>query len=312
MRDLADAGIETSRWPLPDTGRRVIIPQGLVDAMAGNPLCRHCLPHGVGYYPTAAGHRMGRRNPRDHLLIYCLAGSGIARRDGHQQSIGPGDVLLLRAGERHSYCANRNDPWSIYWAHLGGDAVDCFFDEIAEVSETFVVPVGLHPRLTDDLNLLLTVAERFRDHHFVYAANLLQSILSFMALVHRQHGQRSTALDIDRVQAWLQAHLHDRIDLDALVAATSSISRYHFIREYKRQTGQTPMQAFQRLKISRACYLLDITEWSVTEIACDLGYDDPYYFSRLFKKVTGIPPRDYRREHQAVDTIAPADHRHAF
>ena len=36
MRDLADAGIETSRWPLLDTGRRVIIPQSLVDAMAGS------------------------------------------------------------------------------------------------------------------------------------------------------------------------------------------------------------------------------------------------------------------------------------
>jgi AraC-like DNA-binding protein len=299
MRNLAHAGIETSRWPLPQSGRRVILPQTLVDEMAASPLCADCLPHGVGYYPTAAGHRMGRRDPRDHLLIYCLSGSGIAKREGSRQTVRAGDVLLLREGERHSYCADSQDPWSIYWAHLGGTTVGRLFDEISGGQNTFVVPVGLHPRLTEDLNLLLTVADRFKAHHFVYAAHLLKSILSFMALVHRQHSARSAALDIDRIQAWLQAHLHDRIDLEELVAATSSISRYHFIREYKRQTGQTPMQAFQRLKISRACYLLDITEWSVTEIACDLGYDDPYYFSRLFKKVTGIPPRDYRREHQA-------------
>ncbi|ERJ20028.1 MmsAB operon regulatory protein [Salinisphaera shabanensis E1L3A] len=295
----AYAGIETSRWPLPETGRRVILPQKLVDEMAANPLCRDCLPHGVGYYPRAAGHRMGRRNPRDHLLIYCLSGAGVARREGRRQAVQAGDVLLLREGERHSYCADRHEPWSIYWAHLGGHAVARFFDEIAAGHDDFVVPVGLHPRLTEDLNLLLTVADRFKSQHFVYAANLLQSILSFMALVHHQHRDRGAALDIDRVQAWLQAHLHERIDLDELVTATSTISRYHFIREYRRQTGQTPMQAFQRLKISRACYLLDITDWNVGEIASDLGYDDPYYFSRLFKKVMGVPPRDYRREHQA-------------
>ncbi|MCK2169525.1 helix-turn-helix domain-containing protein, partial [Thalassospira xiamenensis] len=58
----------------------------------------------------------------------------------------------------------------------------------------------------------------------------------------------------------------------------------------------TPMQAFQHLKITRACYLLDITDLSITQVAADLGYDDPYYFSRQFKKVMGVAPRDYRRE----------------
>lgn len=291
--------IETSRWPLPETGRRVVLPKTLVDGMAINLLCRDCVPHGVGYYPNAAGHHMGRLQPRDHLVIYCLSGSGVANRRGCQKPVQAGDVLLLRAGERHSYRSDRNNPWSIYWVHMGGVAVDHFFDDILDDATSFVVPVGLHSRLTTDLDLLLTVAHRFKSHHLVYGANLLKSILSFMALVRRQHKDRSSALDIERIQAWLQAHVHARVDLDQLVAATSSVSRYHFIREYRRQTGQTPMQAFQRLKISRACYLLDITEWSVAAIASDLGYDDPYYFSRLFKRVIGIPPRDYRRGHQA-------------
>uniref|UniRef100_UPI00262A74C7 helix-turn-helix transcriptional regulator n=1 Tax=uncultured Alcanivorax sp. TaxID=191215 RepID=UPI00262A74C7 len=61
-------------------------------------------------------------------------------------------------------------------------------------------------------------------------------------------------------------------------------------------TGQTPMQAFQRIKVSHACYLLDITEETVVQIAARLGYDDPYYFSRLFKKQMGVSPQQYRRE----------------
>ena len=299
MTNQAYTGVQTSQWPLPETGRRVVFPHALIDAMAINPLCRDCLPHGVGYYPNAAGHHMGRREPRDYLVIYCLSGSGVAKRSGRRIPVQAGDVVLLHPGERHSYHADRDNPWSIYWAHMGGSAVDHFFEAIADGASSFVVPVGLHSRLTADLDLLLTVSHRFKSHHLVYAANLLKSILSFMALVHRQHRHRSAALDIDRVQAWLQSHVHDRVSLDALVTATSSISRYHFIREYRRQTGQTPMQSFQQLKINRACYLLDITDWSVAAIANDLGYDDPYYFSRLFKKVTGMPPSDYRREHHA-------------
>jgi AraC-like DNA-binding protein len=98
------------------------------------------------------------------------------------------------------------------------------------------------------------------------------------------------------VQSYLQSRLHERLALDDLVAATSTLSRYHFIREYKRLTGQTPMQAFQHLKISRACYLLDVSDLGVSDIARHLGHDDPYYFSRLFKKVMGVAPRHYRRE----------------
>lgn len=290
------ATVETSRWPLPETGRRAVIPQTLVDSLADHPLCRGCLPHGVGYYPNAAGHHMGRTRPRDHLLIYCLEGAGLAELEGRQCPVRAGEVLLLREGRRHAYQADPNDPWTIYWVHLGGRRVTAHFDDILGDDEAFVARVGRHSRLTEDLELLLTTAMRFRAHHQVYAANLLKSILAFMALMRRQREERNAAVDVPRIQAWLQAHLHERINLERLVAATSELSRYHFIREYKRQTGQTPMQAFQHLKISRACYLLDITDLGVTDVARDLGYDDPYYFSRLFKKVMGVPPRDYRRE----------------
>lgn len=288
---------ETSRWPLPEAGRRAVIPQTLVDELAGHPLCRDCLPHGVGYYPNATGHHMGRNRPRDHLVIYCLAGSGTAELEGRRQTVRAGEALLLREGRRHVYQADRRDPWTIYWVHLGGQRVDDYFDDILGDDDAFVAGVGRHSRLTEGLELLLTTVMRFRVHHQVYAANLLKEVLAFMALMRRQQGEeRNAALDVPRIQAWLQAHLHERIDLQQLVSATSDLSRYHFIREYRRHTGQTPMQAFQHLKISRACYLLDITELGVTEIARDLGYDDPYYFSRLFKKVMGVPPRDYRRE----------------
>ena len=56
------------------------------------------------------------------------------------------------------------------------------------------------------------------------------------------------------------------------------------------------MQAFQRIKVSHACYLLDISDDSVATIALQLGHDDPYYFSRLFKKMMGISPQKYRKE----------------
>ena len=49
------------------------------------------------------------------------------------------------------------------------------------------------------------------------------------------------------------------------------------------------------MKMERACYLLDTNNQPVSRVAQALGYDDPQYFSRLFRKVTGLSPRDYRK-----------------
>lgn len=288
--------IETSQWPLPRDGRRIVVPQALIQTLGAHPLCGDCLPHGVGYYPRAAGHQMGRASPRDHLLIYCVAGRGEVDLGGDTHPVGPGDVLLFREGQPHRYRARPDDPWTIYWVHLGGAAVDAFFDAIEPDPRAGLVPVGLHSRLSEEFEVLLATAVSFQIHHQVHAANVLRGLLTFLALVRRRQQARQAALDVDRVQSYLQSRLHERLALDDLVAATSTLSRYHFIREYKRLTGQTPMQAFQHLKISRACYLLDVSDLGVSDIARHLGHDDPYYFSRLFKKVMGVAPRHYRRE----------------
>ncbi|MCB0166075.1 MAG: helix-turn-helix transcriptional regulator, partial [Anaerolineae bacterium] len=67
-------------------------------------------------------------------------------------------------------------------------------------------------------------------------------------------------------------------------------------RVFKKKTGYAPIDYFIRLKIQKACELLETTDQQVSEIGHSLGYPDIYYFSRLFKKVVGLSPRQYRAE----------------
>src|SRR5262249_10574748 len=60
-------------------------------------------------------------------------------------------------------------------------------------------------------------------------------------------------------------------------------------------TGFAPEDFFIRLKIQRACEILEATDLCVKEVAAKLGYDDAFYFSRLFKSVNGVAPTEYRR-----------------
>ncbi|WP_348620766.1 helix-turn-helix domain-containing protein [Pedobacter lusitanus] len=73
------------------------------------------------------------------------------------------------------------------------------------------------------------------------------------------------------------------------------LSVSHFSSMFHRSTGTSPMEYFIQLKIQKTCQLLYTKSITIKEIAFSLGYDDPYYFSRLFKKMMGISPEQYRQ-----------------
>jgi transcriptional regulator GlxA family with amidase domain len=80
----------------------------------------------------------------------------------------------------------------------------------------------------------------------------------------------------------------------AKLAATANISESHYFAMFKRCTGGAPIDYFIRLRMQKACRLLGTTSMSVKEVAAILGYDDPFYFSRVFKLINRIAPSQYR------------------
>jgi transcriptional regulator GlxA family with amidase domain len=99
---------------------------------------------------------------------------------------------------------------------------------------------------------------------------------------------------IEESIAYMIRHLDGPIQASTL-AAHANISLSHFFTLFKRYVVSTPMDYFIRLRLRRACHLLENTEMSVKAIAYALGYDDPYYFSRIFKSFNRIAPSQYRQ-----------------
>jgi transcriptional regulator GlxA family with amidase domain len=109
---------------------------------------------------------------------------------------------------------------------------------------------------------------------------------------------------------FMRAHLHEPLQVSTL-AAVASVSSSHFFAMFKRLTGRAPIEFFISLRMQRACELLDETSLSVKEVAAILGYDDQFYFSRVFKLATGVPPTQYRALADAArfaikDNLTPA------
>jgi AraC-like DNA-binding protein len=101
------------------------------------------------------------------------------------------------------------------------------------------------------------------------------------------------ARKIERSIHYMMEHLNQPLQV-AKLAETAHTSPSHFFVLFKRWVGLSPIDYFIRLRMRRACRLLAATSLSVKEVAAALGYDDPFYFSRVFKSVNGTPPTDYR------------------
>jgi AraC-like DNA-binding protein len=107
-----------------------------------------------------------------------------------------------------------------------------------------------------------------------------------------------TARRIEQTIAYMMEHLDQPLHV-ATLAATANTSPSHFFALFKRRTGLPPICYFIRLRMQRACELLQDESLHVKEIAACLGYDDPFYFSRVFKSVNRVAPTEYRMSQKA-------------
>jgi AraC-like DNA-binding protein len=98
---------------------------------------------------------------------------------------------------------------------------------------------------------------------------------------------------IEQSITYMLRHLDESLQV-ATLAAQANISASHFFALFKRRIGCAPIDCFIRLRMQHACRLLDETVMSVKEVAATLGYDDPFYFSRIFKSVIRVAPSEYR------------------
>lgn len=98
----------------------------------------------------------------------------------------------------------------------------------------------------------------------------------------------------------------------AELAAQANVSPSHYFALFKRQTGRAPIDYFIRLRMQRARTLLDSTTASVKEIAVALGYNDPFYFSRVFKTVNRVAPTLYRARQKEIKPTGDFPHEVGF
>jgi AraC-like DNA-binding protein len=267
---------------------------------------------GVGYQPVLAGDDPipKRRHPRGHFytwdagrvlseyaVVYVAHGHG----EFHSHATGAvplaqGDAAILFPGVWHRYRPDRRTGWAIYWVHFLGDLPVRFQDDRIFLPERAVIRGGIDAAVVDAFRSLLDGLRADSAGCGPIAAAKTLEILA------RLGAGAPTTIAGPRLQEIVrEARLLLEADpgglpvIDDLIRRFD-VSRAHFFRAFKQQTGHTPYQYHLQLAMRRAGEMLRNSPLSVKEIAYALGFSSPYHFSKLFKSKTGAAPSDYRRQ----------------
>ncbi|MCB0172970.1 MAG: AraC family transcriptional regulator [Anaerolineae bacterium] len=281
-----------------------VIPQAVLGRVKNHPLLQSLMVTDIGWYPQARYHYRERdEGAAEHILIMCEAGSGWCNIDGQYHRVEASQALLIPKGHAHSYGAQEKTPWTIHWVHFTGSTGDYLIHLLP--STTQILPVD--PAAADGAAHLFqacyhTLEDGFSEQRLLYCAQVLHHLLG-VVFFHNQYFSTGPPVtrppSIETALQYLQENISRSLTL-ADIAHTAGLSVAHFSTLFKQQMSYSPLDYFIHIKIQRACFLLDTTTLSVREIGSQVGYEDPYYFSRIFRKVMGVPPRAYRQSRRTA------------
>jgi AraC-like DNA-binding protein len=279
--------------------RLVVIPPQIVSHALELPVCELLFPTHVGGFNQAKYHFVERRyGTAQYVLIVCLAGVGTCRVGSRTWRLEKGHGILLPPEVYHRYEADQEQPWTIFWVHFIGSAAPAFQSALGVSISEPRFWIGDLAIMTDAFEETYRyVLSGYTDRDLLGLATSLAHLLGLCRIHQKSPGLRRRIAE-DRVLRsirYMRENVARPITLKDC-ARSAGWSEAHFSLVFRRQTKLSPIRFLTRLKLHRACELLKTTDLSMQEIAMGIGFDDQFYFSRLFHRHLRMAPTAYRRE----------------
>ena len=230
-------------------------------------------------------------------MIYIAAGKGYFIIDNKEVIVPAGNMVLFQPKEEQHYYYLGEDRTQVWFVHFTGR-------DIRKLLQYYGIPL--------DSNLICTGLSREYEDYFRKMRDELVScrwgyeeMLSYLfrellMTMHRRMEENLprfsgfTSQEIDLAKEYFTEHYNEEINIEEY-ALSRHVSTSWFNKSFKNAVGTTPMKYILSIRIRNAQTLLETTEYNISNIASMVGYENAFYFSRLFKKQKGLSPAAYRK-----------------
>ncbi|XID95046.1 AraC family transcriptional regulator [Paenibacillaceae bacterium WGS1546] len=244
----------------------------------------------------APGHAVGPMVRDYYKIHYIHSGQGMFRTGGKSYALGKGQGFLISPEKLSYYRADETDPWTYSWVAFNGIQVEYYLKK-SHLSDDQPIFATDQDEYIQDCFLEMFKAT---EHNLTNELRLLGALYSFLSIILDPASmpvasQNAKGQYVEQAIEFIEQNYATDLKIEGL-AERLRINRKYLSKIFKDTTGLTPQQYFLQSRMNRASELIQKSTLSMSEIASSVGYKDPFLFSRMYKKITGVSPRDYRKK----------------
>ena len=266
-----------------------------------SPFARSSLLHlqETGTLQALHPHKNERSGLNSCLFFTVLSGSGKLSYNGKIYELWQGDCVFIdcRKSYSHETGADSNELWSLQWCHFYGPNMNAIYRKYQQRGGCPVFRTE-HPR--DYCNILTEIYQIAGSADYVRDMRLHEKLSSLLVLLMedawdsgRAKEKTADTVDIQRIKEYLDVNFMEKITLDDL-ASRFFINKYYLLTLFKEHYGVTVNAYLNQTRVTYVKQQLRFTDKTVERLAAELHIESAY-LSRLFKKVEGITPSEFRK-----------------
>ena len=257
-----------------------------------------CIYRRLARLQARSPHASTRKGLASYLFFMVESGSGTLEYDGTTRALRAGDCAFLDCRKPYRHYTGE-DLWQLRWVHFYGPNMGAIYKKYEERGGQSSFRAENATAYAALLETLYTLAD---SDNYVRDMQICEKLLALLTLLMQEswHPEAVRAggakrQNLQEIKDYLDAHYGEKITLDAL-AEQFYINKFYLTRVFKEQFGQTVTGYLMQLRITQAKRLLRFSDKNIEVIAQECGMSDANYFSRIFKKVEGTTPGQYRRQ----------------
>ncbi len=232
------------------------------------------------------GHKYSDHKRTDYILTFINEGRAKFFINGEQLFLEQNYFYVMHSKSEISYVVEQNSPWSISWLVVEGEQIERVLSALGLTRECPYMYIKDAKRIK---NIYDEIFEKASCVDLTSKMECISLAYRLFAALSEERTLESTNVHIEKALRYIHANFCEGINVSD-VASILGLNYNYFSKLFKKETGTSPMQYINALRIKKAKFLLENSDMQISEISEAVGYDDPFYFSRVFKKEEKISP----------------------
>jgi AraC-like DNA-binding protein len=238
---------------------------------------------------------------RSHFLLhYILDGEGIFEVDGNRYRLQKGQCFLIYPDVVTYYQADSMNPWSYCWFGFEGTIAELLLKQAGLTRECPILNYDEDDKIYTYLKLM---AESKGNHKAreIRLTGLLYLLLALLAeygpVMPTEQKESRAEIYVDKVKELVETNFAQKMTIED-IARIVGLNRSYLCSLFNQQMNTSIQEYLIRMRIHKACEMMENVELSIGDISRSVGYNDPLLFSKMFKKIKGTSPKHYRSENR--------------